>query len=55
VSFPAGPHTGDGGGPARRGLPRWGWRLLQPEWHLELLIVALIVMTMAAGWLLARR
>jgi hypothetical protein len=29
--------------------------LLWPEWHQELLALALIIITVAAGWLLARR
>ena len=54
MSFPAGPHPGDGGVPAGRGLPRWARRLFWPRWHQELLALALIIMTVAAGCLLAR-
>ena len=54
MSLPAGQHAGDGGVPTRRGPWRWAWRLFLPEWHQELLAVALIIITVAAGWLLAR-
>jgi hypothetical protein len=40
--------------PIRRGPWRWAWRLISPEWHQELLALALIIMTVAVGWLLAR-
>jgi hypothetical protein len=32
----------------------WVWRLLSPEWHQELLALALIIMTVAVGCLVAR-
>jgi hypothetical protein len=54
MKFPAGPHTGDAGVPVRRGPLRWAWRLLRPPWHQELLALALIIVTLAAGLLLAR-
>jgi hypothetical protein len=54
MSLRAGPRTGDSGVPVRRGPRRWAWRLLSPGWHQELLILALIILTVAAGWLLAR-
>ena len=58
MSFPAGPHTADAvvrrRRPIRRGPWRWAWRLISPEWHQELLALALIIMTVAVGWLLAR-
>ena len=54
MSFPGGPHADDGGVSTRRGPPRWAWRLFWPEWHQELVALALIIMTVAAGWLLAR-
>ena len=38
----------------QRATPRWARRLLRPQWQQELLAVALIIMTVAAGWLLAR-
>ena len=37
----------------RRGVPRWAWRLFWPEWHQQLLALALIVLSVAVGWLLA--
>jgi hypothetical protein len=55
MSVPARPQTGDGGVRIRRGPRRWAWRLFWPEWHQELLALALIIITVAAGWLLARR
>jgi hypothetical protein len=36
------------------GPRRWAWRLFSPGWHQELLVLALIIVTVAAGWLLAR-
>jgi len=54
MNFPAGPHAGDGGVPMRRGPRRWAWLLFSPGWHQELLTLALIIMTVAAGCLLAR-
>jgi hypothetical protein len=54
MSSRAGPHTGDGGAPIQRGPRRWAWWLLSPGWHQELLTLALIITTVAAGWLLAR-
>ena len=55
MRHPARPHTRNGGVPTRRVPPRWAWRLLWPEWRQELLALALIIMTVAAGWLLASR
>ena len=52
MSSRSGPRADDGG-PLRRGPPRWAWRLLRPDWHQELLALALIVITVAAGLLLA--
>ena len=54
MRHPAGPHAGDVGVPTRRDIPRWAWSVFWPTWHEELLVVALIIMTVAAGWLLAR-
>jgi hypothetical protein len=51
TGFLARPHTGDAGVPARRGPRRWAWRLFL---HQELLALALIIITVAASWLLAR-
>jgi putative ABC transport system permease protein len=44
---PSGP--ADGGLAARRVLARWAWRLLRREWRQQLLIVALLVLTVAAA------
>ena len=52
MSVRPGPHPG--GAPIRRGPRRWAWRLFSPGWHQELLTLALIIMTVAAGCLLAR-
>jgi hypothetical protein len=52
MSFRAGPRPGDV--PVRRGLPRWVRWFLWPTWHQELLALALIIVTVAAGLLLAR-
>jgi hypothetical protein len=54
MSFPAGPRSGGGGAPRRSPL-HWAWRLFWPEWHQELLALALIILTVAAGCLLAIR
>jgi hypothetical protein len=54
MSFRAGPRPGEGGVPVRPGLPRWVWWLFWPKWHQELLALALIIITVAAGLLLAR-
>jgi hypothetical protein len=35
------------------GPRRWAWRLFSPGWHQELLTLALIIVAVAAGWLLA--
>jgi len=35
-------------------MRRLAWWMFAPEWHQELLALALIIMTVAAGWLLAR-
>jgi hypothetical protein len=39
---------------SQRDTPRWARQLLRPQWQQELLAVVLIIMTVAAGWLLAR-
>lgn len=41
--------------PTRSGPPRWAKRLFWPEWHQELLALAMIIAAVAAGWLLAGR
>jgi hypothetical protein len=40
--------------PSGRGPRRWARRLFSPEWHQDLFALALIIMAVAAGWLLAR-
>ncbi|HTS97538.1 MAG TPA: FtsX-like permease family protein [Streptosporangiaceae bacterium] len=40
--------AGNGGGPARRAVIRWAWRLLRREWRQQLLILALITVAVAA-------
>ncbi len=37
-----------GGGPARRAIYRWSWRLFQREWRQQILVVALMVFAVAA-------
>ena len=54
MSIPAGPPTGDRRASTGRGPLRWAWRLFWPRWHQELLALALIILTVTAGWLLAR-
>jgi hypothetical protein len=54
MRFPALPHADGGGVPIRRGPRHWAWRLFSPGWHEELLTLVLIIMTVAAGCLLAR-
>ena len=38
----------DGGGPARRAVVRWAWRLFRKEWRQQFLILALITVAVAA-------
>ncbi len=38
----------DGGGPARRAVVRWAWRLFRREWRQQFLILALITVAVAA-------
>jgi len=40
--------TGSGGGPARRAIFRWSWRLFRREWRRQMLVLALIVFAVAA-------
>jgi putative ABC transport system permease protein len=40
--------TGSGGGPARRAIFRWSWRLFRREWRQQMLVLALIVFAVAA-------
>src|SRR3954453_12421155 len=37
-----------GGGPARRALVRWAWRLFRREWRQQLLVLALLTLAVAA-------
>src|SRR3954467_2240088 len=37
-----------GGGPARRALVRWAWRLFRREWRQQLLVMALLAVAVAA-------
>ncbi|HEV8218999.1 MAG TPA: FtsX-like permease family protein [Streptosporangiaceae bacterium] len=43
---PAGP--ANGGGPARRAVIRWAWRLFRREWRQQLLVLSLITVALAA-------
>ena len=40
--------TGDGGGPARRAMARWAWRLFRREWRRQALVLSLLVLAVAA-------
>jgi putative ABC transport system permease protein len=44
LSGPAG-----GGVPARRAVARWAWRLLRREWRQQILVLALLVLTVSAA------
>jgi putative ABC transport system permease protein len=44
-----GRHSRGGGAPARRALGRWAWRLLRREWRSQILLVALLTMTVAGA------
>ena len=46
---PALPGTAGGGVAARRAVTRWAWRLLRREWRQQLLVVALLTLTVAAA------
>src|SRR2546421_2884931 len=37
-----------GGGPARRAVLRWAWRLFRREWRQQLLVLALLTVAVAA-------
>ena len=37
-----------GGGPARRAVIRWAWRLFRREWRQQLLVLALLTVAVAA-------
>ncbi len=45
---PAGLGSGNGGGPARRAVIRWAWRLFRREWRQQLLVLALLTVAVAA-------
>jgi putative ABC transport system permease protein len=40
--------AGNGGGPARRAMVRWAWRLFRREWRQQFLILALVVVALGA-------
>ncbi|MDQ6948280.1 MAG: ABC transporter permease, partial [Actinomycetota bacterium] len=39
---------GNGGGPARRAIVRWAWRLFRREWRQQLLVLALLTVAVMA-------
>src|SRR5215469_5697922 len=43
------PRPADGGGTGWRVLVRWAWRLLRREWRQQVLVVALLTLTVAAA------
>jgi putative ABC transport system permease protein len=45
---PAPTRAGNGGGPARRAVMRWAWRLFRREWRQQLLVLALIIVAVGA-------
>jgi putative ABC transport system permease protein len=45
---PAPTHAANGGGPARRAVIRWSWRLFRREWRQQLLVLGLIIVAVAA-------
>ncbi len=42
------PSPARGGGPARRAIRRWAWRLLRREWRQQVLILSLLTVAVAA-------
>ena len=38
-----------GGGPARRAMARWGWRLFRRDWRGQLLLITLLAVTVAGA------
>jgi len=40
--------AGSGGGPARRAVFRWSWRLFRREWRQQVLVLALVLFAVAA-------
>ncbi len=43
------PGPADGGVPARRAVARWAWRLFRREWRQQVLVLALLTLTVAAA------
>jgi putative ABC transport system permease protein len=39
--------AGEGGGPARRAMARWAWRLFRREWRRQALVLALLIVAIA--------
>jgi putative ABC transport system permease protein len=46
---PSLPGPASGGVPARRAVARWAWRLLRREWRQQILVLALLTVTVAAA------
>jgi putative ABC transport system permease protein len=46
---PVRPGPAGGGVPARRAVARWAWRLLRREWRQQILVLALLIVTVAAA------
>jgi putative ABC transport system permease protein len=46
---PVRPGPAGGGVPARRAVARWAWRLLRREWRQQILVLALLALTVAAA------
>ena len=46
---PVVPGPAGGGVPARRAVARWAWRLLRREWRQQILVIALLILTVAAA------
>jgi putative ABC transport system permease protein len=46
---PARPSPAGGGVPARRAVTRWAWRLFRREWRQQVLVLALLTLTVAAA------
>jgi putative ABC transport system permease protein len=44
----AAPASGAGGGPPRRAMTRWAWRLFRREWRQQALVLALLIAAIAA-------
>jgi putative ABC transport system permease protein len=43
------PGPASGGVPARRAVARWAWRLLRREWRQQILVLALLTLSVAAA------